>query len=259
VYSKIVISNYVREKAATMHSIKVVINGASGKMGCTTITAIEKTKDMQLTAKLSSQDNLKEYLNSHANEIDVVIDFTIAGLGCHNARLILDAGVRPVIGTSGFKPNEIEQLQRLAAERKLGGIIAPNFSIGAVLMIHCAKIAHKFLPHVEIVEMHHEKKADAPSGTAIKTAHELQHAKLAATNNDFAARGLIENQIPIHSIRLPGFMASQEVILSDQDELLTIRHDSRDRNCFMPGVLLACRRVMQLEHLVYGLEQLRDL
>ncbi|MGE3920810.1 MAG: 4-hydroxy-tetrahydrodipicolinate reductase, partial [Gammaproteobacteria bacterium] len=168
----------------------------------------------------------------------------------------------PVIGTTGLLAEQIQALQQMANEKKMGGIIAPNFSIGAALMMKFAAEAVEFLPQVEIIELHHDGKKDAPSGTAIKTA-ELINAKrktIPAKKHSEelfpGSRGANVNQIHIHSIRLPGFIAHQEVIFGGHNETLTIRHDSIHRSAFMPGVILACKKVIHLNHLVYGLDHL---
>ena len=167
-----------------------------------------------------------------------------------------------MIGTSGLLPEQVKELQDLAHQKNIGGIIAPNFAIGAVLMMKFASEAARFMPDVEILELHHEKKADAPSGTAIKTA-----ALIAESRNNIpepieekeiltGARGARANEVPVHSVRLPGKVAHQEVIFGGKSQTLTIRHDSIHRDSFMPGVCLACKKVMDLDELVYGLEHI---
>ena len=169
-----------------------------------------------------------------------------------------------MIGTTGFSSTQIQTLTALCAEKKLGAIIAPNFSIGAILMMQLAKTAAHYFPQVEIIEMHHAGKLDSPSGTAIKTAELIAEANnVAAIPTTKAvlpgARGAVHQQIPIHAIRLPGLVAHEQVIFGGTGETLTIKHDSTDRQCFMPGVILACQKVMTLNRLIYGLEHLLDL
>lgn len=237
--------------------IRVLVNGARGKMGKQTCIAVDAANDLLLVAQLNRGDDVATALEKH--KIDVAVDFTVPNVVFDHTKTYIDANVHPVIGTTGLDEKQIKELQVMAREKKLGGIIAPNFSIGAILMMHFAKIANRFLSHAEIIEMHHEKKLDAPSGTALKTVSHMQTAQLACEHNQFASRGLIKNNIPIHSVRLPGYVAHQQVILSGEKELLTLRHDSIDRSCFMPGVVLACRQVQQLDELVFGLENLLDL
>ena len=193
---------------------------------------------------------------------EVVVDFTAPGAVFGNTEAIIGMGVRPVIGTSGLLPEEVEELKVLATGKKIGGIIAPNFAVGAVLMMKFAAEAAKHLPDVEIIELHHEKKADAPSGTAIKTAAMISVSRGKPSEISRGkeilpgARGARAEEVPIHSVRLPGLVAHQEVLFGGSSQTLSIRHDSIHRESFMPGVCLACRKVMDLDQLVYGLEYL---
>jgi 4-hydroxy-tetrahydrodipicolinate reductase len=239
---------------------RVIINGAHGKMGQEVIKAIEQEKEFELVAKLDRDDNLANAIQE--TDANIVIDFTSAHDAFQNCEIIIRNGAHPVIGTTGFQPHQIIALQELSETKKLGGIIAPNFSIAAALMIRCAKeIAHYF-PHVEIIELHHDKKIDAPSGTAIKTAEEIAHSRerlpAAITEKELlaGARGAVKNHIHIHSVRLPGLVAHEEIIFGDVGQTLTLRHDTYHREAFMPGVILACKKVMHLKKLVYGLEHL---
>jgi 4-hydroxy-tetrahydrodipicolinate reductase len=193
----------------------------------------------------------------------VVVDFTHPSSAYDNAKTILAAGARPVVGTTGFTPQQIADLQARAEKLGLGGLIAPNFAIGAVLMMRFAAEAARWLPHVEIIELHHDGKAEAPSGTAIKTAELIAEARPKAPppqveSKELApgARGARAWPVPIHSVRLPGHVAHQEVILGGLGEALRIRHDSISRECFMPGVLLAVKKAPALKQLFYGLEHL---
>lgn len=195
---------------------------------------------------------------------DVMVDFTSPEAVYENVVTALNFGVRPVVGTTGMGENHLKEIGRLAEENNLGCIVAPNFAIGAILMMKFAAEAVKYFPAVEIIEQHHDKKKDAPSGTAVKTAEilarqrgEYQQGLPTEVENLPGARGgKFDGGIRIHSVRLPGLMAHQEVILGGVGQTLTIRHDSLSRESFMPGVLLAVRKVMHLKGLLYGLEKL---
>lgn len=241
--------------------IKVLVNGAKGRMGQEVVKAVLADSELELVAQTDFEDDLKaEIIKSKAA---VVVDFTTAVSGFKNTKIIIEAGASPVIGTSGFKEDDVKKLQALAAEKKVSGVIAPNFAIGAVLMMQFAQVAAKYLPDVEIIETHHDGKVDSPSGTAIRTAELISQtrAKLQIqTKEEVAlipgARGATHNNIHIHSVRLPGFVAHQEVIFGGKAQTLTIRHDSNHRESFMPGVCLACKEVSKHTQLYYGLEHL---
>lgn len=223
--------------------IRILINGADGKMGQETVKAIQQDADFVLAGTTNKNSDLaKEIADTKAQ---VVIDFTSAAVAFQNANIIIQSGAHPVIGTTGFLPEQIEELKKYCAKQKLGGIIAPNFSMGAILMMKFSQQAARYFPNVEIIEMHHATKKDAPSGTAKKTAEIISHALKTNSEN-----------IPIHSVRLPGFVAHQAVIFGGRGETLTIRHDSLHRESFMPGVKFACKKVLELKELVYGLENL---
>jgi 4-hydroxy-tetrahydrodipicolinate reductase len=238
----------------------VIVNGATGRMGSITATTITQSPEFNLVAALSSHDNLTQAIAE--TKADIVIDFTNADVAFANAQTIIQAGAHPVIGTSGLLPAQVTELKQQCAAQKLGGIIAPNFSIGAVLMMKYAADAARYLPDVEIIELHHPAKLDSPSGTALKTAEMIagqrkaHHALPPGKETVPGARGATHEQIHIHAVRLPGLVAHQSVIFGGVGETLTIRHDSLNRECFMPGVLLACRQVCGLEALIYGLENL---
>lgn len=240
---------------------KVLINGAFGKMGLVTVKAISAHAGFSMAGQTGREYDLKKAIkDSHA---DVVIDFTHPNVVFQNTLDIIEAGARPVIGTSGLNLDQVKQLQEKCRSLKRGGIIAPNFSLGAMLMIKYAKEIVKYMPNVEIIEMHHEAKADSPSGTAMRTAELLaegskninQPAKPTKANIPHA-RGANYQNIPIHSIRLPGLLAHEQIVFGNTGETLTLRHDSIDRVCFMPGVILACEKVMGLNQLIYGLEEI---
>lgn len=240
-----------------MEKIRVLVNGANGRMGKETVSAISNDAAFELVASCNHDDDLEQAIkNSHAQ---IVIDFTAPQAVYDNTKKIINANAHPVIGTTGLSSQQIAELQELAAAKKLGGIIAPNFCIGALLMMRFAAEAANYFAAVEIIELHHDNKKDAPSGTAIKTAEMIAKNRKqipidkTETENPPGSRGGVKDDIHIHSIRLPGFVAHQEVIFSGPGECLTIRHDSIQRSAYMPGVLLACKKVLELEQLVYGL------
>jgi len=238
-------------------SIKVIVNGSHGKMGKTTVETIVEHPDLQLVAGTNSDSDLAATIQEH--QADVVVDFTAPANIFEQTQTIIKNNARPVIGTSGLTIEEIESLKQLCKEKSLGGIIAPNFSLTAILMMRFARDAAQYFPDAEIIEMHHPQKVDAPSGTARKTA-ELMHASRHNISDSQAhkdlARGEQYQGVTIHSVRLPGLVAHQQVIFGGLDETLTIRQDSITRKAFMPGVFLSCRKVMELDQLVYGLENI---
>jgi 4-hydroxy-tetrahydrodipicolinate reductase len=221
--------------------IRVVVAGAAGRMGETVCEAIEGARDTELVGR--ADPALDTALSEILGGADVAIDFTTPDTAPENVGACLDAGVHAVVGTTGF---DLEELRTAAesSDRGANVFVAPNFAIGAVLMMRFAAEAARHMPEVEIVELHHARKVDAPSGTAKRTA------ELVA-----AAGGNVHE--PIHSVRLPGLVAHQEVILGGEGQTLTIRHDSIDRRSFMAGVLLATRRVSELaQRFTVGLEAL---
>ena len=240
----------------------VIVNGAQGKMGVLACKTIQDHPEFHLVASLSRTDNLQaSILNTQAS---IVIDLTRADCVYENCLTIINQGAHPIIGTSGLLEEQIQTLRHLCDEKKLGGIIVPNFSISALLMMRFAADAARFLPEVEIIEAHHPQKLDAPSGTAIKTAELIAAARRSAKNTLPlkellpGARGATHHDVNIHSLRLPGILARQQVIFGNLGETLTITHDTIDRSSFMPGLILACQRVEQLDTLHYGLEFLLE-
>jgi 4-hydroxy-tetrahydrodipicolinate reductase len=221
--------------------IRVVVSGAAGRMGETVCGAVEGAEDMELAAR--ADPALGVELASVLDEADVVVDFTTPDTAPANVRACLEAGVHAVVGTTGFDLDAM----RAAVEGAAGDancFIAPNFAIGAVLLMQAAQLAARHMPECEIVELHHDRKLDAPSGTAKRTAELIREAG-----------GNVHE--PIHSVRLPGLVAHQEVIFGGEGQTLSLRHDSIDRSSFMPGVLLAVRRVAGLpERFTVGLEKL---
>jgi 4-hydroxy-tetrahydrodipicolinate reductase len=215
--------------------IRVAVSGAAGRMGQTVCAAVGGAQDMELSGRADPQ--LGVGLADVLADAQVVVDFSTPAAAPENARACLEAGVHAVVGTTGWDPAGLGELRSGSANL----FVAPNFAIGAVLMMRFAAQASRHMARAEIVELHHEAKLDAPSGTAARTAQ------------------LMEGDVPIHSVRLPGLVAHQEVILGDVGQILTIRHDSVTRESFMPGVLLAVRRVGSLtESPVIGLENLLD-
>lgn len=243
-------------------TINVLINGAFGRMGQMTVKAMANHPHLNIVGQTGREYDLEKSIKD--SKAQVVIDFTHPDVVYKNTLTIIDAGAYPVIGTSGLKQDQILSLQKKCAKLARGGIIAPNFSLGAVLMMKHAKEIAKLMPSVEIIEMHHHQKADSPSGTALRTA-ELIAPYAIGTNDCHAeapietvpgARGANHQGVTIHSIRLPGFLAHQQIIFGGLGETLTLRHDSLDRQCFMGGICLACEKVVELKQLVYGLEEI---
>ena len=244
-----------------MKNIRVLVNGAKGRMGQEVVKAVTAAADLELVDQTDLGDNLIARIK--ASQAQAVVDFTTAAVAFENTRKILEAGVHPVVGTSGLLAEQVAKLQQLAQDKGIGGLIAPNFAIGAVLLMKYAQDAAKYLPDVEVIELHHNRKADAPSGTAVKTAQLIAEARkeipkaLVEEKELFeGARGSEVHGVRVHSLRLPGLVAHQEVIFGGTGETLTIRHDSIHRESFMPGVCLACRKVIGTQQLFYGLEHL---
>jgi len=242
-------------------TIKVIINGALGKMGKTAVHAIARETGLQLVAATTRHDHLENTIKKH--RADVVIDFTTPEAVFQNTKTIIDCDARPVIGTTGLTENQIAQLTIAAEKKSLGGIIAPNFSIGAILMMRFAEIAAQHFSDVEIIETHHPQKLDAPSGTAKKTAELIsknrKQKNTSEKNNSTTkpvARGEFYHHVPIHSVRLPGAFSQQSVIFSSAGESLVIQHNAINRDAMMPGLFFCCRKVMVFNTLIYGIEKL---
>lgn len=242
-------------------SINILINGAFGRMGQMTVKAITDDPRFTLVGQTSRDYNLAKAI--HDSNAQVVIDFTTAEAVYNNTLTIIEAHAHPVIGTSGLTSEQIQSLQQRALNEQLGGIIAPNFSLGAILMMKAAKEIAKYMPNVEIIELHHAGKVDSPSGTAMRTAElimeeisEINPLSQPSRETIPGSRGANYHHIPIHAVRLPGLLAHQMIIFGTIGETLTLKHDSLDRQCFMPGVLLACEKVMHLKKLIYGLESI---
>lgn len=241
--------------------IRILVNGAFGRMGQITVQAINECPDFQLVGQTGRGYDLKKSIKD--SNAQVVIDFTSPESVYDNTSIIIDMGVHPVIGTSGLLSDQVNSFKERCKKLKLGGIIAPNFSLGAILMMkYAAQVAH-YMPYAEIIEMHHNEKIDSPSGTAIRSAEMIAEASTSINAQSkkshetlVGARGASHRNIPIHSIRSPGIIAYQEIIFSNLGETFSLRHNIIDRKCFMPAICLACEKVMQLDQLVYGLEEI---
>ncbi len=253
--------------------IRVLVIGALGKMGRTVCDAVSAEPDLELTAVVDAARQSAAWAGPasaaaqyaflsdclEAEEIDVAVDFTTPDAVLENVIACLKKGINCVVGTTGITE---EQLKQIEMECRLSGtscLVAPNFAIGAVLMMDIAQLVARYMPFCEITELHHDQKLDAPSGTALRTADMIAAARVDCPQppgpEGNVARGLIHNGIPIHSVRLPGLVAHQEIIFGGQGQTLSIRHDSISRQSFMPGVVLALRRVDGLDGLAVGLEK----
>lgn len=266
-----------------MSQIRVAIAGAKGRMGQEAVKMVMKEEQFTFvrgvdrvlngedvgevigigTIGVTFSNDMEEVLTG--DHPDILVDLTQPEAAKRHVRLAIEYGVRPVVGTTGWSSEDISELDKLAEERKVGAVIAPNFAIGAVLMMQFAKEAAKYLPHVEIIEMHHDQKLDAPSGTALKTAdlitenrREMKQGHPEEKEQLQGARGAYTDGFRIHSVRLPGLVAHQQVLFGGAGQTLSIRHDSINRESFMPGVNLAIKKVMHLDRLVYGLEHVLD-
>jgi 4-hydroxy-tetrahydrodipicolinate reductase len=260
--------------------IRVVVSGL-GQMGRIVVEAVEAADDMQLVGIISPRSESIEHRSvggtvyaTHSDpaalfavaQPDVVVDFTHASWTPRLVEAALTAGVRPVVGTSGIPAATLDTLRSGCEQRHLGGVVAPNFALGAVVLMHLSRIAAQYFNTAEIIELHHDRKVDSPSGTALATARMMRTAHGSDfTHNDATlehipgARGAVEGGVGLHSVRLPGFVASQEVILGGQGQTLTLRHDTIGRDCYVPGINLAIRQVMVREALVEGLDTLIGL
>lgn len=252
--------------------IKVIISGFKGRMGSTAVEMVNNDPKLELAALLDPFATEKEVagvpvFNDKADVLsvaaDVWVDFTIPDVAYDNTKFALENKICPVVGTTGFTEAQITELIALSKSKKVGGLIAPNFAIGAILVMEFAKKAAQYFPDVEIIELHHDNKKDAPSGTAIKTAELIKgtrtYKKQGAADEVESipgARGAEFDGMRIHSVRLPGLVAHQEVIFGAKGEGLTLRHDSYDRVSFMGGVSLGIKKVVNIDTLVYGLEHL---
>ena len=247
----------------TANVVRVAVAGARGRMGQEVVRAVGDAQGMAVVAEINRGDDLASALRH--TQADVLVDFTLPDSVMPNTRIALAERVVPLVGATGLTSTDLDEIRGFCERHGRGALIAPNFAIGALLLMRFAAEAARYLPDVEIIELHHERKLDAPSGTALKTAEMIAAARIAsprpappeATETITGARGgRASGEIPVHSVRLPGFVASQEVLFGGPGQRLSLRHDSIDRVSFMPGVLLAIRRARELNGLVYGLENL---
>lgn len=241
--------------------MKVAVFGALGKMGQEVSAALELASDLELVAKVDAGDDL-----ALANAAEIIVDFTHPESVMANLEWAISQGKHAVVGTTGFTEARIAKLTELLREQPaVGVLIAPNFSIGAIMMMHCAELCAPYFESVEIMELHHPNKADAPSGTANLTAKKISQARLLSNSPEIpdatssalpGARGAEVSGVKVHSLRIQGMVAHQEVLFGGAGETLSIRHDSLDRKCFMPGVLLACREIAKYPGVTFGLEKI---
>ncbi|WP_057896857.1 4-hydroxy-tetrahydrodipicolinate reductase [Liquorilactobacillus oeni] len=260
--------------------IKVLVAGFKGRMGNTTVQMVNKNKDFELTAVYdprATESNLNEVSDYqeldvpvynqlqqiNGAEVDVWIDFTSPDSVFENVKYALEQRISPIVGTTGLTDDQVSQLQALAKKEKIGGLIAPNFGISAVLLMQFAQQAAKYLPDVEIIEMHHNNKLDAPSGTALNTAKLISKVRKEKVQGNPqekevlpGARGADYEGMKIHSVRLPGYVAHEQVLFGGQGEALTIRQDSFDRISFMSGVAVAVSKIQNYNELFVGLENI---
>jgi len=239
--------------------MKVLINGFKGKMGDTAVTAVTNEDGLEFVGGVEKGDDLLRAIQD--NNPDVVVDLTHPTVVFENCQTILSAGKSAVVGTTGLSDAELQQLDALAKEKNVAILVCPNFAISAILMMRFAKEAAKWMQRCEIIEYHHDKKADAPSGTAIKTAQMIAEAASDINKEPLdeeelyeGARGATVENIPVHAIRIPGVVANQEVIFGTQGQSLSIRHDTINRDAFMPGLMMAIKATKSVTGLVYGLE-----
>jgi 4-hydroxy-tetrahydrodipicolinate reductase len=246
--------------------IRVGVLGARGRMGAEVCRAVEAAADLAVVAAIDVGDRMADLVDARA---EVVVDFTHPDAVLDNIRFCVDHDIRCVVGTSGFGADKLDTVRGwLAAKPALGLLIAPNFALGAVLSMRFAELAARYYPSVEIIELHHAGKADAPSGTAAHTAELVAKARAAAglgrspdatTSEVDGARGALVSDVRVHSVRLSGLVAHQEILFGGEGETLTIRHDSLDRKSFMPGVLLGVREILDRPGLTVGLENVLSL
>ncbi|MEH7303506.1 4-hydroxy-tetrahydrodipicolinate reductase [Neobacillus drentensis] len=267
-----------------MGKIRIIIAGPRGRMGSEAVKLVTNTEHFELVAAVDhkydgimlsdlegfhSIHNVQVYSNIDTClqnvQADVLIDLTTPEVGMHHTKTALSYNVRPVVGTTGFSASDLEELEQICQEKNLGCIIAPNFAIGAVLMMKFSQMAAKYFEDIEIIELHHDQKLDAPSGTAVKTAEMIsvvREAKNQGHPNEKeaieGARGANYDGMHIHSVRLPGLVAHQQVLFGSDGQTLTIKHDSYHRGSFMSGVKVAVESVMTHNTFVYGLENILE-
>lgn len=263
--------------------IRVMVCGAYGKMGLEVLKAVHRDEQLSIVGAVDVKSDFADVgeligigkngvpvgrdLNTVITETkpQVMVDFTSPDAVMNNIRTAIKNGVCPVVGTTGLSDDNLTEIRELCQAYKVNALISPNFSIGAILMMKLSQEVAKYMPHVEIIELHHDQKLDAPSGTAIRTAElitqtrgHLKQGHPSEFEKYEGARGGEFSGIRMHSVRLPGYVAHQEVIFGGLGQTLTIRHDSISRESFMPGVVLACKKVLTLDGLVCGLEHILD-
>lgn len=272
-----------RREENSMGKVRIVVAGPRGRMGKEAVFLVHNTEQFELVAAIDRRHNgenlsdikgfetISAPIYSDIKECfqqvkaDVLIDLTTPEVGMFHTVTALENGVRPVVGTTGFSKSDLQVLEELCEKQGLGCIIAPNFALGAILMMKFSQMAAKYFNDVEIIELHHDQKLDAPSGTAVKTAdliREVRHEKQQGHPNEKetieGARGANVDGMHIHSVRLPGLIAHQQVMFGADGQTLTIRHDSYNRTSFMSGVKMAVENVMNINVLVYGLENIME-
>ncbi|WP_071459951.1 4-hydroxy-tetrahydrodipicolinate reductase [Bacillus massilinigeriensis] len=266
-----------------MNKIKIAVAGPRGRMGSEAVKMVLNTENFELVAAIDHREGWKTIGEIEGmppsqapvytemavcltkEQPDVLIDLTTPEAGMDHARTALQHGVRPVVGTTGFTQEDLAELEEICQIRELGCIIAPNFAVGAILMMKFSQLAARYFPAVEIIELHHDKKLDAPSGTAVKTAQMIAQTREAMKQGHpdeketmGGARGADFEGMRIHSVRLPGLVAHQQVMFGADGQTLTISHDSYNRASFMSGVKLAVDTVVKLDSFVYGLENILE-
>ena len=265
-----------------MEPITVLVHGALGKMGREVVAAINRTPELELVGAVDIKatqgeltlpdDSKKVPLSSNLSSLleichpKVLLDFTISEAAMAAARVAIKKGINVVIGTSGLSEDNLTEIAQLSEANKVGAVVAPNFTIGAAVLLNAVKDAAKLFDYVDIIEMHHHEKVDAPSGTAMATAKVMLQARgkpflYSKTKKETLSgtRGGEVDGVAIHSVRLPGFVASQEVVFGGQGQTLSFRHDTIGRECYVPGVILAIKEVVKRQGLIYGLDALLNL
>ncbi len=265
-----------------MTLIKVVINGALGKMGKTVTAGLSRDSELEIVGAVEKEVT-QNYLalpdssrtvpfSSDLDSLlrqccpDVLVDFTVAEASIAAARIAAKLGVNLVIGTTGLSSDNLSEIDQLTRANNIGAVVAPNFALGAVLLLYLAKTTASFFDYAEVIELHHHEKADAPSGTALATAKAIVKARGKPFNYPITKRESLSGTrggqmdgVTIHSVRLPGLMASQEVIFGGLGQTLSLRHDTISRDCYIPGIILAIKKVVKSKGLIYGLDALLNL
>jgi 4-hydroxy-tetrahydrodipicolinate reductase len=260
--------------------IKVVVHGAAGKMGQEIVGGLCREAGLQVVGAVdvAASGGLLQLPDGSgavpfgssldtvltATRPDVIVDFSIAKATLPAVRLAVGKGINMVIGTTGLSASDIEEIGQLAEEHKIGIVVASNFALGAVLMMHLARIVSRYMDYAEVIELHHHLKADAPSGTALSTARAMVQSRgkpfsRAVGQGQASSRGQDVDGVTVHSVRLPGLMAHQEVLFGASGQTLSIRHDTINRECYLPGIIIAVREVGKHRGLVHGLDSLLNL